>query len=138
MHPTSLFNLILSGKIMKISIALFLCFLMSTVHAEKHEHGYVNKVTQEKLQVWDASNNEWLSAEKFWQNFASSNKAKYWGETKTYPKYGDVSEFDTVLIQLHEGSCLMQFFHGRWRRANDVQRWDDSFNDYSGCPFVFD
>jgi hypothetical protein len=32
----------------------------------------------------------------------------------------------------------MQFFHQRWRRANDVQRWNDRFNDYAGCAHVFD
>ena len=33
---------------------------------------------------------------------------------------------------------LMYFFHRRWRRANDVWRWDPSFNRYSGCATVFD
>jgi len=32
----------------------------------------------------------------------------------------------------------MEFIHERWRRANDVRRWDDAFNDYAGCPHVFD
>jgi hypothetical protein len=32
----------------------------------------------------------------------------------------------------------MQFHHEKWRRAQDVNRWDDKFNLYGGCPYVFD
>jgi hypothetical protein len=32
----------------------------------------------------------------------------------------------------------MALFHSRWRRANDVRRWDPKFNDYAGCPEVFE
>lgn len=31
----------------------------------------------------------------------------------------------------------MEFFHNRWRRANDVRRWDPLFNEHGGCPDVF-
>jgi hypothetical protein len=82
--------------------------------------------------------NKLSGIESFWINFAESNNAKFWGRAYTYPNYGDVNEFDTVLIQLKEGICLMQFFHSCWRRANDVQRWDDAFNQYVGCSSVFD
>ena len=52
--------------------------------------------------------------------------------------YEEVKEFDTLVIELEQGNCLMQFYHSRWRRANDVQRWNDIFNEYGGCPYVFE
>ena len=60
-----------------------------------------------------------------------------WGSGTEYPPYAEVSELDTFLVQVDEGTCLMEFFHERWRRANDVRRWDDAFNNYGGCPHVF-
>jgi hypothetical protein len=122
----------------KISTVLCLCLLTATVDAQQHQHGSVAKNAEAKLQVWNMNKSEWTSIESFWISFANSNKAKFWGKMPTYPNYDDVNEFDTVLIQLKEGTCLMQFFHSRWRRANDVQRWDDAFNEYSGCSSVFD
>jgi len=111
---------------------------MLPVQAEEHENGFVSQSPNGKLLAWDANKNEWSSIELFWKSFAQSTQAKYWGHSKEYPIYNDVNEFDTLLIQLKQGNCLMQFFHSRWRRANDVQRWDDAFNEYAGCPYVFD
>lgn len=123
---------------MKISVLLFLYLLVISVQAQEHKNGFVSKSPEGKLLAWDVKKSEWSSIELFWKSFAKSNETKYWGQLNTYPNYGDVNEFDTVLIQLKEGTCLMQFFHSRWRRANDVQRWHDAFNEYSGCPYVFD
>jgi hypothetical protein len=49
-----------------------------------------------------------------------------------------VKEFDIFLVELPSGTCLMVFYHFRWRRVNDVWRWYYGFNDYSACPVVFD
>jgi len=122
---------------MKISILLFLYLLITPVQAEEHENGFVSKSPDEKLLAWNMNKSEWTSIELFWEDFAKSNEAKYWGLSNKYPNYDDVNNFDTILIQLKEGTCLMQFFHSRWRRANDVQRWHDAFNEHSGCPYVF-
>ena len=43
-----------------------------------------------------------------------------------------------MMVELAQGPCLMEFFHSRWRRANDVRRWDESHNEFGGCPYVFD
>lgn len=119
-------------------ILLLLCFLIFPANTAEPENGVVSESADGKLMVWNASESDLSSLDAFWESFAKSNDAKYWGQSATYPNYSDVNEFDTFLVQLDEGTCLMQFFHSRWRRANDVQRWHDTFNDYSGCPNVFD
>lgn len=123
---------------MKTLIVLFLCMVTIAVQAQAPKHGSVGENSAGKFQVWNGNRSEWSDIEPFWISFAKSNEAKFWGQTETYPNYDDVKEFDTVLIQIKEGVCLMQFFHSRWRRANDVQRWHDIFNEYAGCPYVFD
>lgn len=83
---------------------------------------------------------EWskgIDIESFWMDYANSRGGLTWGATTEYPEYEKVKEGDTILIQLEQGSCLMEFFHRRWRRANDVRRWDESVNEYGGCPYVF-
>lgn len=79
-----------------------------------------------------------MDVEVFWSDYATSKGGLTWGESDTYPEYNKVKEGDTFLVQLKQGPCLMEFFHNRWRRANDVRRWDDSMNTYGGCPHVFD
>lgn len=76
--------------------------------------------------------------ETFWASYTDSRGGTTWGESVEYPEYSKVSEGDTLLIQVEQGPCLMEFFHNRWRRANDVRRWDDSINAYGGCPHVFE
>jgi hypothetical protein len=121
------------------NITILLLFLATqAVQGQEFKHGLMGQNTEGKVQVWDQNKTKWTDVQSFWINFAKSNEAKFWGETDTYPNYDDVKEFDMVLIQLNDGVCLMQFFHSRWRRANDVQRWDDAFNDFSGCASVFD
>ncbi len=88
--------------------------------------------------AWDAERSEWLSPEAFWASFAARGRGRSWPSGADYPPYAEVDEHDTFLVQTDDGPCLMYFFHTRWRRANDVWRWGDEFNDYGGCPVVFD
>ena len=76
--------------------------------------------------------------ETFWREYAGSKGGLTWGPSDVYPEYSRVEEGDTLMIQLEQGVCLMEFFHNRWRRANDVRRWHDSINEYGACPYVFD
>ncbi|WP_298441918.1 hypothetical protein [uncultured Ferrimonas sp.] len=89
-------------------------------------------------QTWQQSQQQWQPTEQFWQAYAASKDSRFWGSSVDYPNYQQVNEFDTFLVQTPQGSCLMEFFHGRWRRANDVRRWDPQHNDALGCPYVFD
>ena len=84
--------------------------------------------------VWEPG----VDVETFWADYAEATGGLTWGASDTYPPYSEVNEGDTFLVQLEQGPCLMEFFHRRWRRANDVRRWDESVNDYGGCPYVFD
>ena len=88
--------------------------------------------------VYDAELDRWVEPTRFWLNYAERRGGLTWGRGAAYPPYGEVKEFDTFLVELDQGPCLMEFFHTRWRRANDVRRWNDRFNDYGGCPHVFD
>jgi len=84
---------------------------------------------------------EWntgMDIESFWQAYIQSRNSKTWSQSSQYPNYEKVREGDLFMVEVEQGICLMEFFHSRWRRANDVRRWDDSFNEYSGCPYVFD
>ncbi len=123
---------------MKVLVCIFLLLLIGQVQAEEHNNGFVKAGAGGSYLAWSASKKEWVSMKVFWHDFAKTNDAKYWGKSEVYPTYSDVEEFDTFLVQVGKGHCLMQFFHSRWRRANDVQRWHDAFNEYSGCPYVFD
>ena len=76
--------------------------------------------------------------EQFWQQYTESKGGITWARSSTYPEYEKVSEGDTFLVELKNGPCLMEFFHSRWKRANEVRRWDESIDSYGGCPFVFD
>lgn len=76
--------------------------------------------------------------EAFWLEYAQANGGITWGRSAQYPEYDKVQEGDTFMVELSQGPCLMEFFHQRWRRANDVRRWHPSINEYGGCPYVFD
>jgi hypothetical protein len=80
----------------------------------------------------------WVSLDAFWSRYAARSGGLTWGKRTDYPSYKEVNEFDTMIIELDDGSCMLMFFHTRWRRANDVRRWDDAFNEHSACPQVFD
>ena len=88
--------------------------------------------------VWESTQQEWISPEAFWLVEADLRGGLTWEKSDVYPDYHLVKEFDTFLVELPSGTCLMAFYHSRWRRANDVWRWDTGFNDYSACPAVFD
>lgn len=100
--------------------------------------GQAHRLGGDQFEAWDAINEQWLSPEVFWVRYAEREGGLTWGRTSVYPPYADVKEFDTLIIEMESGPCLMEFFHSRWRRANDVRRWDKAFNDYGGCPDVFD
>lgn len=121
---------------MKILMTILLCFMMTIVQAQ--EHGEFKQSNSDKIEVWNENTAKWGNVESFWRDFEKSNEGNSWGRSVNYPNYDDVNEFDTIIIELKQGACLMQFYHSRWRRANDVQRWNDNFNEYGGCPYVFD
>ena len=102
------------------------------------KNGHIQTQLDGTLKVWHAENEEWLNPEMFWRRYAASRGGLTWGTRSEYPPYKQVKEFDTLLIKLESGPCLMEFFHTRWRRANDVRRWDPAFNEFGGCPYVFD
>ena len=81
-------------------------------------------------------NNE--NVEKFWQRYLQQRGGPTWQQSAQYPDYDKVKEGDTFIVLLEQGPCLMEFFHGRWRRANDVWRWGEAMNEFAGCPYVFD
>ncbi|GAA6153491.1 hypothetical protein [Pseudoteredinibacter isoporae] len=84
--------------------------------------------------VWDQQEN----VEAFWERYLASRGGLSWERSVHYPEYGQVNEGDTFMVELEQGPCLMEFFHSRWRRANDVWRWGEAMNNYGGCPYVFD
>ncbi|SHI09582.1 hypothetical protein [Ferrimonas marina] len=106
--------------------------------APGQRHGQVKSDASGQPQAYDQNQGQWLTMEAFWQAYADENGGLTWGKRSDYPPYDEVKEGDTLWVELPQGPCLMEFFHARWRRANDVRRWDPSFNDYGGCPNVFD
>lgn len=84
--------------------------------------------------IWGPQEN----VEKFWERYIASRGGLSWERSATYPEYDKVKEGDTFMVVLEQGPCLMEFFHNRWRRANDVWRWGEDMNNYGGCPYVFD
>ena len=124
-----------------IAIRLFTFTLMlsTTAFAEKPvdpANGQLYRGEGE-VKAWSESAGQWLSVEGFWLAFADTNDGRFWGRAADYPPYNELNERDALLVELEQGSCLMYFWHGRWRRAQDVWRWDDAFNDQLGCPYVF-
>lgn len=123
---------------------LFLALLTGVGSAESptedvnFKDGQVQKSQNHEYQAWDALSKKWLGPEAFWYKYAERRGGLTWGRAAKYPPYAKVREFDTFIVELNSGPCLMEFFHSRWRRANDVRRWDDEFNRYGGCPHVFD
>ncbi|CAH0991326.1 hypothetical protein SIN8267_01429 [Sinobacterium norvegicum] len=89
-------------------------------------------------QAWDSMQQQWLETDQFWLSSAEQEGGLTWGTRSEYPPYEAVKERDTMIIVTHNGPCMMEFFHTRWRRANDVRRWNEVMNDYQGCATVFD
>ena len=123
---------------MKILVLLVLCLSSISCFAQNPINGDLKENNEGSLVIWSNNANAWQDIESFWVNFSSQNGDLTWGKTDQYPEYSKVKENDTLLIQSNKGVCLMEFYHQRWRRANDVRRWNDKLNNYSGCPYVFD
>ncbi len=118
-----------------LAVTLIICG-NSLAIADTPQHGaFKNNST---TQVWHSTKNTWITPEQFWLDFANSRGGLTWPQSREYPPFSVVNEHDTFMVELDSGICLMEFFHSRWRRANDVRRWDDKFNSYSGCEKVFD
>lgn len=123
-------------KIVKIAfISLVLSVFASNLSAA--ENGEVS-IQNGKQVAWSVKDNKWLDLESFWRSYAKDNGGLTWGQSDTYPPYNDVKEYDLFMVEVKSGLCLMEFYHTRWRRANDVRRWDDKFNEYAGCAKVFE
>ena len=105
---------------------------------EEARNGELRSSNGSDLQAWSAKSQVWIDPKAFWLEYAAERGGLTWGERDTYPPYKDVTELDTMIIQLDSGICMMEFWHKRWRRANDVRRWDEKFTEYSACPVVFD
>lgn len=120
-----------------VSLTLMSFQSFAVVAIGNHDGEVLTKRDKSQL-AWDEQKQEWVSLEQFWHNVAERKGGLTYGQTSEYPDYDQVSEHDTLLIELPQGTCLMEFFHQRWRRANDVWRWDDAFNQHSACPYVFD
>ena len=127
------------GLFASLGFALLLLTPLQNASAQASgEHNGQVKMQAGQAMAWQESTQQWLTLDDFWQIWANSRGGITWGKSQTYPSYDQVQEQDTFLVEIGDGSCMMEFWHGRWRRANDVRRWDDAFNDYSACPRVFD
>ncbi|MEM8563838.1 MAG: hypothetical protein AAGF57_16490 [Pseudomonadota bacterium] len=124
-----------TGAVALAAVAVIV--LSAPVHAQDARNGEIQSSESGTL-VWSEQAASWVSPQAFWVSYAESNGGKFWGRSFTYPAYNEVSEHDTLLIENASGVCLMYFFHERWRRAQDVRRWDPQFNELGGCPYVFD
>lgn len=115
-----------------------LVLMAGAAFAQPPRHGMVRVLTDATWQAWDDESAQWTGLERFWERYAERKGGLTWGRGGEYPDYPKVKEGDTFMAEVAQGPCLMEFFHNRWRRANDVRRWDDAFNEYAGCPYVFD
>jgi len=115
-----------------MKFVLTLSLMMLSLSACVSEQG--RHESPEEGVVWQSG----ADVETFWAKYLASKGGLTWPASNVYPDYEKVKEGDTFMVLLEQGPCLMEFFHNRWRRANDVWRWDESINDYGGCPFVFD
>jgi hypothetical protein len=113
-------------------------FALADNHTPGERDGEVRHLDSGTFEAWDARNDQWLSPDAFWESFAARERGRNWGRGPELPPYESVNEHDTFLLEHESGPCLMYFFHTRWRRANDVWRWDPVFNEYGGCANVFD
>ena len=112
--------------------------LASEQIAPGQRDGEVHSLPDGSFVAWDAQQKMWLDPEAFWNSYVTRSDGRVWPSGTKYPPYAEVQEHDTFLVLTDNGPCLMYFFHTRWRRANDVRRWGDEFNEYGSCPTVFD
>lgn len=111
---------------------------LAQVPAKNPKDGQVRENSEDYAEAWDGVAKQWVGLESFWRSYSTRRGGLTWGSRTEYPPYSKVREYDTMIINLPSGPCMMEFFHSRWRRANDVRRWDESFDEYGGCPHVFD
>lgn len=130
--------MIMNTKTVAVLAALILVPVMAAGQSDSTSDGKLQKSGEGIIQAWDAQSSEWVAPVEFWNRYANRRGGLTWGRRADYPPYAEVNEFDTLIIDTPKGPCLMEFFHTRWRRANDVRRWDDEFNKLAGCPYVFD
>ena len=125
-------------KLMAISLLLVLTACTAQeVTSDEPRHGEVSDISP--MVTWDKTQQIWVSPEVFWHKETDARGGLTWPKSTVSQKYENVAEFDTFLVEGASGTtCLMAFYHSRWRRANDVWRWDDAFNNYGACPHVFD
>jgi hypothetical protein len=106
--------------------------------APGERNGAVHTVDGDTFLAWSSAAGKWLEPEEFFLAHADRRGGLTWGRGPNFPPYAEVTERDLFLLELESGVCLMEFWHRRWRRANDVRRWNEAFNDFGGCPYVFD
>lgn len=123
-------------KVHGIYLLAALILGLTTVQADSFRHGDIRP--QNPGLACDEDVREWLTVDQFWVNYAEARGGITWRRLSQYSEYSKVREHDTFMVQSAAGLCLMEFFHKRWRRANDVRRWDPLFNEYAGCPRVFE
>lgn len=123
---------------MRFIATLFTAALVSTAPLAQADNHSLRDNGDGTSSIFSKQQNRWMLVEDFWRQHAEQGKGKFWGQSRSYPNYDDVNEHDTLLIESEHGLCLMEFFHNRWRRANDVWRWNQQLTDYSSCPRVFD
>ena len=103
-------------------------FLISSIAIgdDRTADGTVKTNALSEFSAWSKAKNQWISVDEFWALYAEKNAEKsehqHWGTGQEYPPYEKVKEYDTFLVQVPSGTCLMEFFHSRWHRANDVNR----------------
>ena len=105
---------------------------------QPRRHGITQSGPSDELMAWSTVSGRWMTPVEFWREWASNRGGLRWGQGRDYPPYNNVEERDLFLVELDSGLCLMEFWHSRWRRAQDVRRWSPEFNKYGGCPNVFD
>lgn len=125
---------IFKGDILKKWLVVMTSTLLFSTSMAISADSELSTRTDVKNLVWEPG----TEIESFWLKYTNLKGGLTWGSTSQYPDYDKVKEGDTLLIQLDQGPCLMEFFHSRWRRANDVRRWGEPINAYGGCPHVFD
>ncbi len=120
-------------------ITAFITSLAISAQAVAQSNGELRRLdAAADYEAYDLATAAWGTPEAFWIGYAESKGGLTWGQGTVYPPYKEVKEFDTFMVEVDEGICLMEFFHSRWRRANDVRRWHPDFNMVGGCPWVFD
>lgn len=120
-----------------LTALLGLTMALSAAGQEIREQGVLRENSQ-TLQVWHEEAN-WVSPERFFELELIRLGGPTYGTVSTYPAYGSVSEWETLIDLLPDGrTCPMVFFHQRWRRLPDVLGLHPKLRNYGGCADVFD